>query len=28
VAVKKWSRDPDRLKKFVAEEYGVGGHSG
>ena len=28
VAVKKWGRDLNRLKKFVAEEYGVGGHSG
>lgn len=28
VAVKKWGQDPDRLKKFVSEEYGVGGNSG
>ena len=28
VAVKKWGRDLNRLKKFVAEEYVVGGHSG
>jgi len=25
--VKKWGRDLNRLKRFVAEEYGVGGHS-
>ena len=27
VAVKKWGRDIKRLRDFVADEYGVGGHS-
>lgn len=27
VAVKKWGRDLKQLKKFLSDEYGVGGHS-
>lgn len=27
VAVKKWGRDIKRLKAFLVDEYGVGGHS-